>query len=556
MARKKASFVDEHIEKVVIGVCGFVLLGGVYVAFLSGRYATAEGFGARELAQQTSEAADAAARAVVSAQAGKSPVQPGGVPPNDPTQSLKQWFGENAKGLIAIAQIESPAGRTQAFPPIFNSTTETSPENRHGLAAIVGPGLPVASAGRSAFNMPSKRVPLDLFDGSIPKEGGSATTRNWVAVAAQVDLIQQDINFKTEKYPDGSFPVVVNVQLQRFDQNEPFRGWQTVEPFLPFETPERPNIFDETGGVTLQGVTEFRQLIETRQEYIARPMLTTRTGGDSIKYPAVPFFPDSPIKEVKDPGARAKKWLALAQKAKDGKSPFTAEDPDAAMLMLRAVIGTQGVNDRDRDRAQKMLTSVMRRLKRPRKDLGADDHVRPPDKLMPIVAYDLSPVPGHTYTYRMRYEVLNMFVGNQGELRDPADAEKLTVFSDWSPETRPVTLESDTYFYLTKADDKKGEVTVTVFKKRGRETAKDATFKVTPGAEIGGEKRRGTTKTDFSTGAICLDIDFKRKINGKTEVALIYVDTNDGGVREKYLSYDRKDKFRQALESGETRAGR
>jgi len=165
---------------------------------------------------------------------------------------------------------------------------------------------------------------------------------------------------------------------------------------------------------------------------------------------------------------------------------------------------------------------------------------------MPIVAHDFDVIPGHTYTYRIRYEALNSYAGIRGELKDPADAEQLTLFSPWSPVSRKVVPQSDLYFYLTKANRKRGEATVSVYKK-SRRGYQEAKFKVKVGDEIGGEKRLGTPKGDFSTGSVCVDLDFRRKVNGKTTLAMIYVNQNDGSLHERFLSLDTGDAFRKQL---------
>ncbi|MBK8269176.1 MAG: hypothetical protein IPK83_13065 [Planctomycetes bacterium] len=556
MPKKNAGFVDEHIEKVVVGLCALFLVASMYIAF-GGRF-NIDGNSPREIADQTGKTAETVANTILTKRPDppKPPDQKAPAGKQDDILTLKQWFGEQAIGLIGVANLTSPVARTQPFPPPLLSTTETSPENRHNLALIDSPGLPVVTTGRSTFEFPSKKKPLDIYDGGPYSDKLPPSQRNWVAVAAQVDLVQQDIYFKTEKYPDGAYLGIVQVHLERFDQNEPWRGWQNVTTYQPFAMPERPVIIDPvTGGFKAEGLSEFKELIDRKQEVIARPLMTARTGGDRFTYPPIPYFPDPPGKGSDDASSRAKKWLQLALKAKDGRSPFDAEDLDAAFLLLRAAVGTPGQPERELRKAESALSSLKKQINRIRKDFNPNQIIRPPERLMPIVAYDMDVVAGHTYEYRIRYEVFNTFAGNTSELLNPVDAEKLTVFSGWSPASRPVTIESDTYFYLTKADDNKKELTVTVYKKKGRDSVKEATFKVAIGEEIGGEKRKGTSKTDFTTGAICLDIDFNRKVNGKTDVTLVYVDTRDGSVREKYLSTDKSDKFRKALTSEKT-AGR
>jgi len=71
-------------------------------------------------------------------------------------------------------------------------------------------------------------------------------------------------------------------------------------------------------------------------------------------------------------------------------------------------------------------------------------------------------------------------------------------------------------------------------------------YKVQPGERIGKEEKRGA-KVDFRTGAICLEIDFDRSIDGKRDVAMVYVDGSDGSVRERFLSRDSQDRYMRQL---------
>jgi hypothetical protein len=213
---------------------------------------------------------------------------------------------------------------------------------------------------------------------------------------------------------------------------------------------------------------------------------------------------------------------------------------------LRAVVGTAGANPKDRDSAQNILKEVIRKLRRNR-PFVRDIELRQPDRLMPIVAYDLDVLPGHEYAYRMRYEVYNVFCGDRGEMKNKPDAEKLTLLSEWSPLSRSVKIESDIYLYLTDKDSRKQEVTVTVYRK-ARGGWKKQDFKVRVGEEIGSKMALGRNKgVDFRTNAICVDIDFDRKVQGKSDVAMAYVSVNDGSLQERLLASDKNDKFRQGL---------
>jgi len=541
MAKRDASFVDKHIEKVVLGVCALALLGAGWYSFMGERFVV-DGVRPNGLFETISREAQQTASAVRNARP-KENQSKRVDPEKDPVAQLERWFGAKAEGLIRIAGLESPVARTQPFPPEFISTTQTRPEDRRELAEIVSPGIPIVTSGRSGFDLPDEKPNLADYDGQ-DKGSGKVQVRNWVAVAAQVNLYQQEVNFLSKQYPPGSFLAVIRVVLQRKDDLAPWRGWQDVETYLPFKPIKRPRIMTPQG-LRLEGLSAFRKLIESKQEYIARPKLPAKKSGDRITYPAVPYFPDPPSKDT-DKRGLVRKWLKGAEKAMKGHTPFRSVDLDAAFVLLRAVVATSDARPKDIAKGQGLLKTVISRLKKDRPSVE-DMDIRPPERLMPIVAYDLDAEPGHRYVYRMRYEVYNVFAGNPGDLKNPADAKKLALFSDWSPVSRPVTIESDVYLYLTDKNPKKREVTVTVYKK-GRRGFSKQDFKVQVGDEIGHKVGLGRNKgVDFRTSAICVDIDFNRRVRGKPDVVMAYVDPGDGRLRERFLSQDKNDQFRQRL---------
>lgn len=162
---------------------------------------------------------------------------------------------------------------------------------------------------------------------------------------------------------------------------------------------------------------------------------------------------------------------------------------------------------------------------------------------MPLLAHDLTAIPGHTYRYRTRYEILNRYAGIPGQFVNPQDADRLTIFSDWSPPSRAVEIKSDVQFFLTKADSKRREVTVTVYKDT-RTGQKNKKFKIKVGEPIGRNDVR-VQKVDYTTAAVCIDLDFDRIVDQKKTVAMVYLDTNTGLLRERLLSVDRKQSRRR-----------
>lgn len=543
MARQNISFVDQHIEKVVVGVCALALLGVIYFAFLGGRFSV-EGMGPAELTAQLGQEADQTAQAVLRAQPPKSNTKEIKDPANDPVKQLDQWFGANSEGLAKIAGLRDSLRSLAPSPPKFIPTTEVGEDRRHNLAKLVPPIVPVVATGRAVFELPADRVELKNFDGKAPK--GARTERNWVSVGAQIDLAQQEANFSAEQYPPGSYLAIVKVHLQRFDQNEPWRGWQEVETYLPFR-PLNPAAFNSDTGINFVALNEFRQVIEANQNSIARTQIAPTASGHA-SLPHIPFIDEAPTTKG-DPTGKVKAWTLLANKAMEGKKPFDAVDLDAAYVLSRTAVGMTSAQAKALADAQKVFDDVSKKIAKSRPELKGSDAPHTPERQMPIVAHDLSVVAGHTYTYRIRYEAYNIFAGNKGELKNIEDAKRITILSDWSLASRPVQVTSDVYFYLTKADAAKKQATVTIFKKaRGSWVKED--FKVQAGDPIGGKGRKPPTKnTDFSTGTVCVDVDFNADLNGKKDVALIIADKVDGTLQQRYLSVDKNDKLYKELDS-------
>ncbi|MBN2561247.1 MAG: hypothetical protein JXQ75_09990 [Phycisphaerae bacterium] len=543
MARQNVGFVDQHIEKVVLGLCAVVLVGAAVFSFGGFRFSI-EGRSPTQLCDEAGRQADQLAQAVRSAQPRQD--NPGGdeKKPDDPVEELRRWFGSEREGLIKIARLEPEAGRTAMFPPSVSSIIGVDPDDRHHLARIVPPGIPIVTTGRSTFEIPNK---LDLSEvvGSGPdKRDPASSTRSWVSVGAQVDLVAQGVNFITEKYPPDSYLTVVKVHLQRKDDTEPGCDWEDVDTYLPFKPPERPRVGESLG--------EFRRLLDEGIKYVAQTELPTRRSGDRLAVPWVPYLDEppkmpnadeDPTERQRRMGRLARKWYDLAKKAMEAKTPSKTEEFDAALMLVWAA-KMVGAGPEWIKKADELLDTLVKKLpKRQRPDAKVG---RPsPDRLMPLVAHDLDVVPGHTYIYRMRYEVLNTYAGITGELENPEEAERLTVFSDWSPVSRPVEPESDVYFFLSKADPKRAEVTVTVYKKT-RVDWKSKDFKIKVGDEIGRNDRR-VKKADFTTSAVCVDIDFDRTGDGGKTTAMVYLDTDSGILRERLLSEDRKSKLRKKL---------
>lgn len=547
MARQSVGFIDLHIEKIVLGLCGVVLLGTILYAFGGFRFSV-DGCSPGDLSVAAKEQADRLADAVRNAKPRPTPPPSAGKSSPEPDQDIKHligWFEPSTDGGPITKVAQSP--HTVRFPPPRMANVQVAEEDRHNLARIVAPSNLIMTTGRTVFELPP-RLGFDEFPPASPSKDVVASQRDWVSVAAQVDLVVQEENFLVEKYPHESYLTIVKVHLQRLDTTKPGSDWETVDTYLPFSQMKRPPIGEE--------IDDFRRRLDLASNYIARPRFPERKSGDSAQLPAVPYLDEQPKVDAagkleKGEAARfARKWYDLAKKAIDGKAPFKAVDPDAALMLARAVKAkaTEAGGDLPA-KADALLKDL---AKKAPKDRPPVDDPPPPERLMPVVAHDFDVEPGSTYIYRLRLEVLNRLAGIGGELKDPIDAERLTMFSDWSKESKEVTPESDIYFFFDKVDRKTEELTATVYRKSPTGFKSKEFGKIVVGSEIGG-KDPLVKRADFTTNAVVVDIDFDRDVGGKKDVAIVWLDLNTQQLRERILSEDKNSKKHKEL-AGKSKA--
>ena len=530
MAKKSANFIDLHAEKVVLGICAAALIAAGVYSFGGMRFKE-KGRGPADLVEEAGKAADDVQKAIARGTTPKA--EPGKKPDAGSSQPLIDWIKKGPQALVDAAAVQQKLWRTQKFPPVRTGVAAVAPEDRRDLVKAATPGVPIVMSDRRQFDMPESPSPGESGRGGEPSSTSTkSVTRCYASVGVQVDTSEQELALSAAKYPQTTRLSIVRVQLQRKDESEPWRGWEDVETYVPVKLPERP--VDANGNASLAGLVDFKRMLDGARRMITRPDLPCR----GATYPPLPSLdPES------GPG-RVKKFLDTAKKAKAGKKPFTQVDLDAAYLNLRAAAADSATSEKDLEVIKKEIAEVEGKMPkgRPADWKGSPQAV---DRLIPLMAHDLDVEPGHSYVYRVRYEILNPSAGVPADMKDGKDANRLTVFSDWSPPSRSVEVTSDLVFFLTQADPKKKDVMVTVFKKT-RTGWKDQEYKVKVGEAIGQKEKAGKNKgTDFSTGVICVDLDFARldpAPGGKKTVAMVYVDPADGKLRQKYLSRDLKDK--------------
>ena len=552
MAKKNVGFFDQHIEKVFLLLCAAGAAGAAVMSLGGSRFGE-DGKGPAELSKSIAEATDRA-KAVLNVKPPEEKASKPGESSQDPTEQLRKWYGEKASTLAENTRTAAVLPRGQAIPPILPFSAESLKAEKRNLARLVTPTVAIVVTGRTTLNFPeNKPVIASSEETIVDLVNPKGATVSWVSVGAQLDLIEQEANFIAERYISPAYLTVVKVHLQRKDENEPTRGWQDVNTYLPYTPLPKPVTSD--GRPDLPALQKMRRSYDSENEAVCRSPLPARIAGDKISSVPLPFVDESPKPPKSDTvlnpetedvrnSRLVKKWTDLAKDAATGKRSFKTPDLDVALIMARAAVGLNGSKEKEIAAARLVYDDIVSKMPKAKK-AWAMSSIRSPDRLMPLVAHDLTALAGHTYTYRLRYEVLNVFAGNEAALLNPADAAKVTLFSEWSPESRPVEIPSDLYYYLTKADKAGGKATVIVLRKSARGVDKQE-YIVRAGDKIGRKEPQGR-KLDFTTGATCVDVDFDRVVDGKKDVSLVYSDPADGSLYERFLSKDSQDKTLKKL---------
>ncbi len=150
--------------------------------------------------------------------------------------------------------------------------------------------------------------------------------------------------------------------------------------------------------------------------------------------------------------------------------------------------------------------------------------------------HDNSLQPLKVYRYRLGVKFLNPLLGFDNAVKEPSFAQTpavTTPFSEWSD---PVEVPQPTEFFLVGASELEGKVTgrVTVFTRSTGQQVKDR-FSIVPGQSIGRVKEIlltnpadgsvGRVPVDFSTGDIAVEIRLTPgAAGGRTVVEMLFLD--------------------------------
>jgi len=180
-----------------------------------------------------------------------------------------------------------------------------------------------------------------------------------------------------------------------------------------------------------------------------------------------------------------------------------------------------------------------------------------------IWMHDTSLESTKVYRYRLRLVLANPLLTYARDVKEghEADARKPSVTTPWSEWSQQVSVPRATEFFVTGSSSTLRRISVTVFAHSLGQRVK-RTFPVSVGQAIGGEVKVGVIDpstgerleqdVDFSTGAIVVALDFKKRITGgggiaRQTVELLLLDEN-GRLKSQTGALDRSsERYKELL---------
>lgn len=172
--------------------------------------------------------------------------------------------------------------------------------------------------------------------------------------------------------------------------------------------------------------------------------------------------------------------------------------------------------------------------------------------------HDTSLESAKVYQYRLRLVLVNPLVGFTGEVKNPADARVATLATDFSEWSDRVSVPKATEFFLVGGASQMRQVKVEIFTRSHGQWVKHVTT-VAEGEPIGStaevmvtnpaDGQRIRVPVDFSTGAVAAALDFERKVPKgsftKNTIEMLYVDDKGKASFRVQLFDEESERYKQ-----------
>jgi hypothetical protein len=232
VAKQNVSYVERHLEKIVIGVAGAVLLFVLVVNTVMSPHATSvkgESVGPTGLYATLAEQADASRRRMNGAAAGAG--GDGEIKIDDIIKPVVKDSGPDNE-LLAPGVPPNPP-----LPQLKGHDQQITPRSRIQLAEVLPPTQPKLSTGKAFARLDEPRlkqigVPGDLSGQAVL---GTSADLHWVTGVAAISRRDQRAKFVDENYlPDRAELIVAELRVERREQlpNGCWADPQVVAPYM------------------------------------------------------------------------------------------------------------------------------------------------------------------------------------------------------------------------------------------------------------------------------------------------------------------------------------
>ena len=482
MAKQHVSFVERHVEKLIIGVTGAVFLA---VAFLFGINTpnivtlpgAAEPLTAGELYPEIGRMAESLQ--------GRMKIAEPDAFEDDPAISSENQPGGPKPTVKPVVLPREIVGVFVSSSPKVPDRPDEVPFDGVKLAAILAPSRPALATGKVFGQIPDPIVRHVQADrASIVDQERPMFSRghHWVLISAAIDRKRQRAEFAKNKYLFAQQRVIVaDIEVQR-QELLPNARWGKPEIITPYRADPvagvRPTVnvlkMGQTFDVSAEDKTyihTYRQMLDggESQKSALRPMFQEFLVDKGARWkPPVPpgqkidwqefevvLYSDKPTVEGSIRGGppgrggvsanrQANLDFAHAQKLlEEDKTVLEAKD---ILQGLAGMVNADGKATPVARQAKDLLDDELERFERvfnaeidKEQQREASQTVFLGPDIDPLWVNDLSVEPGKTYRYRLRLVAFNQYAGLTTMVKPPQDAGKVLLRGSWSEWSDEIT---------------------------------------------------------------------------------------------------------------------
>lgn len=489
MAKQHVSFIERHLEKIIFGVMGTVLVVvAVWYLIIGPNRVEVAGMmepkGPGDLYETMRVEADRLLERMRAAEPTAQDDDPDHFRLPDPQREISPLVTDPSLTPEFAVAFMLPSKRVP-------QVRDDSPLGDLMLASALAPSRPALSTGRAYAGIPESET-IDVRGQRagagvrrLDTRGGRdalPADHHWVTVTTAFSRAAQLAEYAKAGYVLRRQKVVfADVEVQR-QELLPEGKWgepELVGGYRPVVHANlRRNVPVQRDGVTwslrdedLQYISSLSGDLEKNQEEIARPPFQTFLGdyvwnwtvespqGHTFDWEAFEvsmYDPDdSPRRTTPERGGRlqAVEDLRAARAMIERRNFIEAEE------LLERVVGNRDASDGQMREAENLLrqhqsdiTSARQALALERDRLEEAREQLLGEEIEPIWVNDLSVVPGRTYRYRARVVLFNPYAGVAVEMRDPQDAGKVLIPGAWSPWSAEIEVPPTRYLFFASAN--------------------------------------------------------------------------------------------------------